>query len=120
MLERDGQAGALISREVYLKRVQQAFREAGSRMEEIHHRFNLDHRRLVEHYLEGRAWLICDLDVVLGNINKRAALACLNLKHAVCPNTPMRIAETHLHARKARCGKQQSVLVDVAEFVQSP
>jgi len=104
----------------YLKRIQKAFHIAGEQLKESRNRLMLDVGGLVQQYLKGRAWVICELYVADWGVNKRAALACHYAEPAITKDVLVSIAPRGDNASYIHGCKKQSMLIDVAQFIQNP
>lgn len=114
------QVGALdLTTEEFIERLEQALDASNRALKEGGNGFVGDVRGFVKLYLEGRAWLVCELDIGRG-ANEIAVLACLNLNATVSVRANPRNPPTSGDTRKVSGRNQKPVLVDVAEFVQSP
>ncbi|QQP88770.1 hypothetical protein IGS68_22575 [Skermanella sp. TT6] len=103
-----------------LESVEQVFRGFGRGLKERHDRGFIDKRRLAQRYLEGRAWIVCELDLTEGGHQVSAALSCHRIDAEVAPDVSGGITEGCGYAGHMDGGQQQPVLVDVAKLVQDP
>lgn len=82
----------------YLERIKEGLDLYSNRMEKLRHRLPHDHIGLADHYLKGRAWIVCELDMISGSFYERATLSCRYANPAVGINaaigTPPRCSDT--------------------------
>lgn len=119
MMLEDSEQVSVLERSEILQRLEKAIDVARCDMQKRAYFRERSHARFVEHYLENRCWLACELEVRCGCFNGFALLACFN-PDATIRERGAADLPTRLYASKVVDGDEQPVLIDVAQFVDGP
>lgn len=104
----------------YLDRLENAVHLVGASLKEAQGFRPLNIRRLVDEYFEGRARLVCYLDVVHGGANYGCLATFRDVRAAVDEGIAVGVFPREGDANEPFGRDKKPVLVDVAELIEDP